>query len=98
MTQHQVFPPPPSVEEALNNPVAMLELREHNSRERLVKVQEANVSENEKKEDDGAGRVLEQAPRIRARIFLSISWKREDLSLGVCCLCQVFVFRQKGVK
>jgi NADH dehydrogenase (ubiquinone) 1 beta subcomplex subunit 10 len=49
MTQHQVFPPPPSLEEAENNPVAMLELREHNSRERLVKVQEANIIREELK-------------------------------------------------
>jgi len=47
--QHQVFPPPPSREEAESNPVAMLELREHQSRERLVKVQEANIVREELK-------------------------------------------------
>lgn len=43
--KHQEFPPPPSREEAEANPVALLELREHLSRERLVKVEEAKVSE-----------------------------------------------------
>ena len=38
-----VFPPPPTPEEAKNNPVALLELREHYSREKLVKIEEQKV-------------------------------------------------------
>mmetsp|Transcript_5042 Transcript_5042/g.8967 ORF Transcript_5042/g.8967 Transcript_5042/m.8967 type:complete len:87 (+) Transcript_5042:106-366(+) len=47
--KHQEFPPPPSREEAEANPVALLELREHLSRERLVKVEEAKLVREELK-------------------------------------------------
>mmetsp|Transcript_19269 Transcript_19269/g.40453 ORF Transcript_19269/g.40453 Transcript_19269/m.40453 type:complete len:84 (+) Transcript_19269:77-328(+) len=48
-SRHHQFPPPPSREEAEQNPVALLELREHLSRERLVKVEEAKLVREELK-------------------------------------------------
>merc|ERR1712188_234997 len=45
-----VFPPPPTPEEAKNNPVALLELREHYSREKLVKIEEQKLVREELKQ------------------------------------------------
>merc|ERR1711904_563018 len=46
----QAFPPPPSAEEAKANPVALLELREHYSREKLVKIEEQKLVREELKQ------------------------------------------------
>uniref|UniRef100_A0A7S2T1I3 Uncharacterized protein n=1 Tax=Chloropicon primus TaxID=1764295 RepID=A0A7S2T1I3_9CHLO len=43
------FPSPPSAEEAKTNPVALLELREHLSREKLVKIEEQKLVREELK-------------------------------------------------
>ena len=46
MTQHQSYPSPPSAEEARTNPIALLELREHVAREKLVKIEEQKVKQS----------------------------------------------------
>ena len=79
MVEHQVFPPPPSREEAETNPVALLELREHQSRERLVKVQEANVSGAKATKGEGEG-MREGAPALLR--FVLRTWASTSKSGG----------------